>query len=70
MKYYMNSYSNANTAPIYTLNKDDGTELMTLEDNSEFNSKIKNYNLSKKEFFHYHDFKSRNECMDDKNPKF
>ena len=33
----MNSYSNANTAPIYTLNKDDGTELMTLEDNSEFN---------------------------------
>ena len=51
MKYYMNSYSNANTAPIYTLNKDDGTELMTLEDNSEFNSKIKNYNLSKKEFF-------------------
>ena len=51
MKYYMNSYSNANTAPIYTLNKDDGTELMTLEDNIEFNSKIKNYNLSKKEFF-------------------
>ena len=51
MKYYINSYSNANTAPIYTLNKDDGTELMTLEDNSEFNSKIKNYNLSKKEFF-------------------
>tara|TARA_B100001093_G_scaffold520511_1_gene617293 strand:- start:106871 stop:109048 length:2178 start_codon:yes stop_codon:yes gene_type:complete len=51
MKYYLNAYSNANTAPIYTLNKDDGTELMTLEDNSEFNSKIKNYNLSKKEFF-------------------
>jgi len=51
MKYYMNSYSNVNTAAIYTLNKDDGTELMTLEDNSEFNSKIKNYNLSKKEFF-------------------
>jgi len=51
MKYYMNSYSDANTAAIYTLNKDDGTELMTLEDNSEFNSKIKNYNLSKKEFF-------------------
>ena len=65
----MNSYSNANTAPIYTLNKDDGTELMTLEDNSEFNSKIKNYNLSKKGF-HNQDFKSRNECMADKTPKF
>ena len=51
MKYYMNSYSNANTSAVYTLNKDDGTELMTLEDNIEFNSKIKNYNLSKKEFF-------------------
>ena len=51
LKYYINSYSNANTAPYYTLHKADGTQLNILEDNSDFNIKMKEFNLSKKEFF-------------------
>jgi len=51
LKYYMNSYSNANSAPIYTLHKDDGTQLKILENNTAFNLKMKEFNLSEKEIF-------------------
>ena len=50
-KYYLNSYSNANTAPYYTLHKSNGEQLKILEDNAEFNAKMKEFNLSKKEIF-------------------
>ena len=50
-KYYLNSYSNANTAPYYTLHKSNGEQLKVLEDNTEFNDKMKEFNLSKKEIF-------------------
>ena len=50
-KYYLNSYSNANTAPYYTLHKSNGEQLKVLEDNTEFNDKMKEINLSKKEIF-------------------
>ena len=50
MKYYINSFSDANTPPIYSLFKSDGTLIKVLEDNLEFNKKMNNYNLSKKEF--------------------
>ncbi|MDG1283425.1 MAG: S9 family peptidase [Flavobacteriales bacterium] len=50
-KYYLNSYSNANTAPYYTLHKSNGEQLKVLEDNTEFNAKMKEFNLSKKEIF-------------------
>ena len=50
-KYYLNSYSNANTAPYYTLHKSNGEQLKVLEDNAEFNAKMKEFNLSKKEIF-------------------
>ena len=36
LKYYMNSYSNANTAPYYTLTYSSGKQLKVLEDNAEF----------------------------------
>ena len=50
-KYYMNSYSNANKAPIYTLHTSNGKQIKILEDNSEFFKKMEQYNLSKKELF-------------------
>ena len=51
LKYYMNSVSTANSAPIYTLHNADGKQLKTLEDNIEFNTKMEEFNLTKKEFF-------------------
>ena len=50
-KYYMNSYSNANKAPVYTLHTSSGKQIKILEDNSEFFKKMEQYNLSKKELF-------------------
>ena len=50
-KYYMNSYSNANTAPYYTLHNSSGKQLKVLEDNADFNLKMKAFNLTEKEFF-------------------
>ena len=50
LKYYINSYSNANTPPVYSLHKSDGTLINLIEDNAEFKTKIKDYNLSQKEF--------------------
>ena len=47
----MNSYSNANTAPYYTLHKSNGKQIKILEDNAEFNKEMEEYNLSEKEFF-------------------
>ncbi|MBT3621161.1 MAG: S9 family peptidase, partial [Flavobacteriales bacterium] len=51
LKYYMNSVSTANSAPIYTLHNADGKQLKTLEDNIEFNTKMEEFNLTEKEFF-------------------
>ena len=51
LKYYMNSISTANISPKFTLHKADGTQLKVLEDNADFNTKMEDFNLSKKEFF-------------------
>ena len=51
LKYYMNSYSNANKAPYYTLHRSNGKQLKILEDNSVFNLKMEAFNLAPKEFF-------------------
>ena len=51
LKYYMNSFSTSNSAPIFTLNSADGVQLKLLEDNSKFNEEMKKFDLSKKEFF-------------------
>jgi len=50
LKYYINTYSNANTPPIFTLHKSDGTLIKTIEDNTEFQNKLEEYNISEKEF--------------------
>ena len=49
-KYYINSYSNANTPPVYSLHKSDGSLIKIIEDNELFNTKMEDFNLSKKEF--------------------
>ena len=51
LKYYINTYSNANTPPVYSLHKADGSLVKIIEDNTEFTSKMKEYNLSQKEIF-------------------
>ena len=51
LKYYMNSASTANSAPVYTLHTADGKKLKTLEDNSDFITNMLEFNLTKKEFF-------------------
>ena len=50
LKYYVNTFSDANTPPVYTLHKADGSLIKTLEDNSNFKIKLEEYKISKKEF--------------------
>lgn len=50
-KYYISSYSNANTPPVYELNSIDGKTVKALEDNSALKKTMKDYNLSTKQFF-------------------
>ena len=50
LKYYINTYSNANTPPIFTLHKADGSLIKSIEDNTEFQNKLEEYNISEKEF--------------------
>lgn len=52
-KYYVSNYSNANTPNVYELRSIDGKVIKTLEDNSALNTKIKKYNLSKRDFFKF-----------------
>jgi dipeptidyl-peptidase 4 len=51
LRYYMNSLSIANSAPVFTLHTADGKQLKVLEDNTDFNTKMKEFNLTNKEFF-------------------
>lgn len=51
LKYYVSSFSDANTPPVYELHSADGKLIKVLEDNAALKSKMKEFNLSKKEFF-------------------
>ena len=50
MKYFVKTFSNANTPPIYTLCDNTGKELSVLEDNIDLRTRLSTFNLSKKEF--------------------
>jgi dipeptidyl-peptidase-4 len=50
-KYYINNFSDANTPPVYTVNRANGKVIRTIEDNQALRQKMKEYNFSKKEFF-------------------
>jgi len=52
-KYYLASYSNANTPPVYELYSIDGKLVKKLEDNKALTDKMKNYNLARKTFFKF-----------------
>ncbi len=51
MKYFLNSYSNANNPPIFSLYNSDGKLIKVLEENTKLRDKLKKYNFSTKEFF-------------------
>jgi len=50
MRFMVLTHSDANTPPVYTLNKNDGSLVLMLEDNKVLKSKLGNLALSKKEF--------------------
>lgn len=52
-KYYINTYSEANTPPFVTVNANNGKEIRILEDNNALIERLNGYNLSKKEFFSF-----------------
>jgi len=49
-KYFINTFSDANTPSVITVNKANGKQIRVLEDNSKLLKTIKEYNFSKKEF--------------------
>lgn len=51
MKYFINTYSNANTPYYITLNAVDGKEIKLLQDNSKLAQVTAGYGFAKKEFF-------------------
>ena len=53
MKYFVKSYSDANTPPVYTLCDNSGHELEVLEDNSRLKNKLTKNDISKKEFIKF-----------------
>lgn len=50
MKYFIKTYSTANTPPVYSLCNSKGKEITVIEDNKALADKLAPYNLSKKEF--------------------
>ncbi len=52
-KYFIKSYSNANTPAIITLHETSGKSIKTLEDNAALTAKLLDYGWSKKEFFKF-----------------
>ncbi|HPB03080.1 MAG TPA: S9 family peptidase, partial [Bacteroidales bacterium] len=51
--YYIDHWSDANTAPKYSICNNKGKEQLVLEDNADLNEKMKEYGFSKEEFFSF-----------------
>ena len=49
-RYYISTFSNANSAPIYTLHTSDGKLLKTLQDNAELQETMQQYGTGRKTF--------------------
>lgn len=52
-KFYISTYSNANTPPVYELHSIDGKLIKVLEDNQALKEKMKTYQLTKKTFWSF-----------------
>lgn len=50
MKYFVKTYSTANTPPVYTLCNNEGVEISVLEDNEKLRKLLSGYTLMPKEF--------------------
>jgi dipeptidyl-peptidase-4 len=50
MKYFIQVWSDANTPPVTTLHRQDGTQIQVLEDNKALKEKLESYKLQKKIF--------------------
>ncbi|MGA3014047.1 MAG: DPP IV N-terminal domain-containing protein [Bacteroidales bacterium] len=50
-KYFVNRWSDINTPSVNTVDKSDGTEIRTLQDNAKLKETLKDYGFSKAEFF-------------------
>ena len=50
-KYYVSTFSDANTPPVYELHRADGKLIKILEDNKKLKEKLTQYDLTKKEIF-------------------
>lgn len=62
LSYFLNTYSNLNTPPIYTINNAAGASLRVLENNEKLTNKLTSYMVSKAEFMSI-----KNEVGDDLN---
>ncbi|MFZ4796156.1 MAG: S9 family peptidase [Bacteroidia bacterium] len=62
LSYFLNTYSNINTPPIYTINNAAGASLRVLENNEKLTNKLTSYMVSKAEFMSI-----KNEVGDDLN---
>lgn len=51
LNYFINTFSDANTPPVYTLHQGNGNQLKEILNNNKLSQKLANYNTSKKEFF-------------------
>ncbi len=51
LNYFINTFSDANTAPIYTLHNGKGKLLKEVLNNQKLQKKLSSYTISKKEFF-------------------
>lgn len=51
LKFYVSTWSDANTPPVYELHSADGKLVKVLEDNAALKAKMGEYKLSRKEFF-------------------
>lgn len=50
MKYFIQTWSDANTPPVTSLHRQDGTQIQVLEDNQALRAKLESYKLRQKEF--------------------
>lgn len=51
LQYLINTYSDTNTPPIYTLHDSSGKQLKEILNNNALSKKLETYNFAKKEFF-------------------
>ena len=52
-RYFVDNFSDANTAPLYTVNKPNGKTIRTIENNEALNNTMDEYRFSEKEFFKF-----------------